>query len=163
MQYYLKEQSGYLKQQSTRPQTLGFGLGDSPVGLLAWLVEKYHEWIDVENYTMPDSEVLDFVMMHWISGATPGLRFYKAAYEERGPTSVKEALTRYCGTPVGVSSFPKEILNPPRDWMNAVCNVGWMKEHGKGGHFPSVECPDLLVGDLREWFGEEVVKRAMEG
>ena len=163
MQYYLKEQNGYLTQQRTRPQSLGFGLGDSPIGLLGWLVEKYHEWIDIANYTMPDTEILNFVMMHWIPGATPGLRYYKAAFEETGPTSVKEAFSKYCNTPLGISSFPREVLMPPRDWMSAVCNVGWVREHERGGHFPSVECPEVLMGDLREWFGGEVVKRAMEG
>lgn len=65
MQHYAKEGSGYFKQQSTRPQSLGFGLGDSPTGLLAWFVEKLHEWMDVAHYTMPDDEILTFVMMHW--------------------------------------------------------------------------------------------------
>ena len=64
MQHYAKEGSGYFKQQTTRPQSLGFGLGDSPIGLLAWFVEKFHEWMDVAHYTMPDDEILTFVMMH---------------------------------------------------------------------------------------------------
>ncbi|KAL9099715.1 MAG: hypothetical protein Q9163_004824 [Psora crenata] len=162
MQYYLREGDGYMKQQSTRPQSLGFGLGDSPIGVLAWLVEKFHEWMDQEHYRMPDEECLTFVMMHWMTGVTPGLRFYKAAFQEDARTSIKEAFTRYHATPLGVSSFPKEVLNPPVDWTRAVCNLQWYKEHGEGGHLPSVECPETLVGDLREWFGSEVVKRAME-
>ncbi|CAF9942744.1 MAG: hypothetical protein ALECFALPRED_009996 [Alectoria fallacina] len=84
LQYYMKEGNGYLKQQSTRPQSLGFGLGDSPIGLLGWFVEKFHEWMDVANYTMPDDEILKFVMMHGMQGVTPGLRYYKAAYQESG-------------------------------------------------------------------------------
>ncbi|CAD6575932.1 MAG: hypothetical protein ASARMPREDX12_007647 [Alectoria sarmentosa] len=64
IQYYMKEGNGYLKQQSTRPQSLGFGLGHSLIGLLGWFVEKFHEWMDVANYTMPDDEILTFVMMH---------------------------------------------------------------------------------------------------
>lgn len=64
MQHYAREGSGYFKQQTTRPQSLGFGLGDSPIGLLAWFVEKFHEWMDVAHYTMPDDEILTFVMMH---------------------------------------------------------------------------------------------------
>ena len=102
---------------------------------------------------MAPTEILNSVMMHWISGATPGLRYYKAAFEESGPYSLKEAFTRYCGTPMGVSAFPREISMPPWDWIGAVCNVQWRREHDRGGHFPSVECPDALVGDLREWFG----------
>ena len=162
MQHFRKEGDGYMKQQSTRPQSLGFGLGDSPIGLLAWFVEKFHEWMDVANYTMPDDEVLTFVMMHWMQGATPGLRFYKAANLESGPTNSKNAFTTYLATPLGVSNFPKEIAMPPIDWIQAIANVQFYKEHQTGGHFPAVECPDALVADLREWFGGKVVKRALE-
>ena len=163
MQYYLREQNGYLKQQTTRPQSLGFGLGDSPIGLLGWLVEKYHEWMDVAHYTQPDDEVLAFVMMHWMTGATPGLRFYKAAFQEKGPSCVENAFTTYLGTPLGFSAFPREIASPPTDWIRPFCNLQWHREHDEGGHFPSVECPEKLVGDLREWFGGEVVRKAIEG
>ena len=162
IQHYMKEGNGYLKQQSTRPQSLGFGLGDSPVGLLAWLVEKFHEWMDVANYTMPDDEVLTFVMMHWMQGATPGLRYYKAAYQEPSPANMKTAFATYLATPLGVSNFPREIAIPPIDWMRAIANVQFHKEHETGGHFPAVECPDALVADLREWFGGKVVKKTLE-
>ncbi len=162
MQHFMKEQSGYLKQQSTRPQSLGFALGDSPIGLLGWLVEKYHEGTDVKTYTMPDDEIITFTMMHWISGATPGLRFYKAADAEQGPANAVNTYKSYVATPLGLSFFPREVVVPPKDWVQAIANVQFYKEHGKGGHFPSVECPELLVGDLREWFGSEVVRTAMK-
>lgn len=162
MQYFLKEGNGYMKQQSTRPQSLGFGLGDSPIGLLAWLVEKFNDWMDVSNYTMPDDEVLTFVMMHWMQGATPGLRYYKAAYQESGPTNAKNAFTTYLATPLGISNFPEEIAMPPRDWIQAIANVQFNKEQETGGHFPAVECPDALVADLRDWFGGEIVKKALD-
>ena len=163
LQRYMKEGNGYLKIQSTRPQSLGFGLGDSPIGLLGWLVEKFHEWMDTTHYTMPSDEILTFVMMHWIQGATPGLRYYKAAYLESDPTNTRHAFTTYLATPLGVSNFPREIAIPPMDWMRAVANVQFYKEHEKGGHFAAVECPDELVADLREWFGGGVVRRALEG
>ena len=162
LQRFVKEGDGYMKLQMTRPQSLGFGLGDSPIGLLGWFVEKFHEWMDVANYTMSDDEVLTFVMMHWMQGATPGLRYYKAAWQESGPTNVTNAFTTYLATPLGISSFPKEIAVLPVDWMQAVANVQFWKDHDKGGHFAAVECPDALVADLREWFGGEVVKRALE-
>ena len=166
LQYYMKEGNGYLKQQSTRPQSLGFGLGDSPIGLLAWFVEKFHEWMDVAHYTMPDDEVLTFVMMHWMQGATPGLRYYKAAYQETGPVGTdgfaRNAFETYLATPFGVSNFPREIAIPPLDWMQAIANVQFHKEHETGGHFPAVECPAALVADLREWFGGKVVKNALK-
>lgn len=162
MQFYMNEGNGYFKQQSTRPQSLGFGLGDSPIGLLGWLVEKFHDWMDVSNYTMSDDEILTFVMMHWMQGATPGLRYYKAASQESGPTNMKNAFSTYLATPFGVCIFPKEIAIPPKDWMQAIANVQFHREHEAGGHFPAVECPNALVADLREWFGGKVVKRALE-
>ncbi|KAL8930004.1 MAG: hypothetical protein Q9172_000236 [Xanthocarpia lactea] len=163
MQYYQKEQNGYLRVQSTRPQSLGFGLGDSPIGLLGWLVEKFHEWMDVSHYEMSDDEVLTFVMMHWMQGATPGLRYYKVAFAEQGEASTRNSFKSYLNTPTGLSHFPKEIAMPPYDWVSWVANVQFRREHDKGGHFAAVECPELLVQDLRDWFSSEVVKKAMQG
>ena len=160
-QKFLGQDSGYFKQQTTRPQSLGFGLGDSPIGLLGWFVDKYHEWVDIANYTMSDDEVLTNVMMHWMQGATPGLRFYKSAFQETDPTGYHNAFTRYLATPFGFSSFPREVALAPVDWMRAIANVQFYKEHETGGHFPAVECPDVLVADLRDWFGGEIVKRAL--
>lgn len=161
VQYFLEEQQGYVKLQSTRPQTLGFALGDSPIGVLGWFMEKFHEWMDFDNYNMPPDEILTFVMMHWMQGVTPGLRFYKAAFNEKDETSLTKALRVYSSTPLGVSVFPKETVSPPRDWTSIVANVQYWKEHPTGGHFPAVECPDKLVNDLREWFSSDVVKSAM--
>lgn len=118
MQYCLREQNGHLKLQSTRPQTLGFALDDSPEGLLGWLVEKLHKSMGYAHYTMPDEEILTFVMLHWMQGATPGMRFYKAAYAEQGPYNAKSMFTTYLRTPLGVSSFLREILCPLQDGLD---------------------------------------------
>ncbi len=157
----MREGDGYLKQQSTCPQSLGFGLGDSPIGLLAWLVDNFHDWMDVANYEMSDDEVITFVMMHWMQAATPGLGYYKAASQESGPTNMKNAFTTYHSTPMGMSKFPKEVAILPMDWMRAFANVQFFKEHDTGGHFPAVECPDALIGNLREWFWSNIVKEAI--
>ncbi len=160
-----KEEGAYGAVQRTKPQSLGFGMGDSPVGLLAWILEKLRGWGDGECYEMGDDEVLGFVMMHWMQGATPGFRMYKASVQEDvgGEYNRGNAWTSYLsGTPWGVSFFPKEIARPPLDWVRAVGDLRWYKEHDKGGHFPSTECPELLVQDLREWFGGEIVRKAME-
>lgn len=159
----MKEQNGYPKLQSIRPQSLGFALDDSPTGLLGWLVEKFHEWMDTAHYDVPDDEILTFVMMHWMQGATPGMRFYKAAFAEKAPYSADEMFKTYLGTPLGVSSFPREIACPPQDWVRQVGDLRWHKEHPEGGHFATVEQPAALVGDLRKWFGGEVVREAMKG
>ena len=163
MQRYQSELDGYFRVQANRPQSLGFGLGDSPIGLLGWFVEKYHEWMDIANYTMPDDEILTFVMMHWIQGSTPGLRFYKASVNEKDISSLMTAFTVYDTTPMGYSMFPKELLATPLEWVATIANVQYFEEHATGGHFPSVECPDELVGDIREWFSSDVVKSAMKG
>lgn len=163
LQRFVNELDGYMKVQSTRPQSLGFALGDSPIGLLGWFVEKFHDWMDVANYTMPDDEILMFVMMHWMQGSTPGLRFYKASFDEKDISGFTTSFTVYDKTPLGYSMFPKEIAAPPLDWVATIANVQYFKEHATGGHFPAVECPDELVSDVREWFSSAVVKSAMKG
>ena len=164
MMKWQEAEGAYSAIQRTKPQTLGFGMGDSPIGLLAWFLEKFHSWMDIEHYEMPADEILNFVMMHWMQGATPGFRMYKASREENvgGTYSRNNAWTTYLpGTPWGVSYFPKELARPPLEWVRAVGDLKWFNEHEKGGHFPSTECPDLLVQDLRDWFGGECVKTAM--
>ena len=170
MMRWQNEESGYSFVQRTKPQSLGFGLGDSPIGLLAWLMEKFHGWMDVEHYEMPVEEVLTLVMMHWMQGGTPGFRFYKASAEEVGMQQAAgetwtraNAWTSYLDTPLGYSVFLKELAKPPLDWARHVANVAFYREHDRGGHFAAVECPDLLVQDLREWFGSDIVKTAMRG
>ena len=103
------DQTGYLEQQKTRPQTLGIALGDSPLGLLAWFMEKFHDWMDEDNYKMSDKEVVTFVMMHWIRGATPGLRFYYEAFYASNDTET--TFETYVPQPTGVSMYPKEQLH----------------------------------------------------
>ncbi|KAL8675463.1 MAG: hypothetical protein Q9168_000164 [Polycauliona sp. 1 TL-2023] len=161
MKHYFKEQGGYMRIQSTRPQTLGFGLGDSPIGLLGWLVEKFHEWMDVSHYEMPDDEIITFVMMHWIQGATPGLRYYRMGFNEEGEAGMMQVFQGYLDTPIGLSHFPNEVMMPPYDWVSAVANEQFRREHDRGGHFAAVECPELVVKDLRDWFASEVVRKAM--
>jgi len=103
------DQSGYLEQQKTRPQTLGFALGDSPLGLLAWFVEKFHDWGDVhEAFTHDD--IITLVMMHWVQGTTPGLRFYREAFG-KGIRDADKTFETYVACPTGVSMYAKEQLH----------------------------------------------------
>lgn len=104
-----RDQSGYLEEQKTRPQTLGFALGDSPVGLLAWFVEKFHDWADVYE-ALSDSDIITLVMMHWIQGATPALRFYREAFG-RGMNEAGKTFETYVSIPTGVSMYAKEQLH----------------------------------------------------
>lgn len=102
------DQSGYLEQQKTRPQTLGFALGDSPVGLLAWFVEKFHDWGHVDD-AFTDSDIITLVMMHWVQGVTPGLRFYREAFG--GVQEAEKTFETYVSVPTGVSMYVKEQLH----------------------------------------------------
>lgn len=108
-QNFETDQSGYLEQQKTRPQTLGFALGDSPVGLLAWFVEKFHDWVDVDK-AFSNEDIITLVMMHWIQGATPGLRFYREAFG-KGMRDAEKTFETYVSIPTGVTMYAKEQLH----------------------------------------------------
>ncbi|KAJ5981181.1 hypothetical protein N7499_001806 [Penicillium canescens] len=150
-----QDQSGYLEQQKTRPQTLGFALGDSPVGLLAWFVEKIHDWADVYS-AFSDDDIITLVMMHWVQGVTPALRFYREAFG-RGMHEAEKTFETYVSAPTGVSMYAKEQLHCPRDWANQAANIQFWREYEKGGHFSSLECPDLFVKDVQEFFSSKAV------
>ncbi|KAF2019570.1 putative hydrolases or acyltransferase [Aaosphaeria arxii CBS 175.79] len=154
------DQSGYLEQQKTRPQTLGFALGDSPVGLLAWFVEKFHDWVDCHE-ALSKEDTITLVMMHWIQGATPGLRFYREAFGD-GKREAEKTFETYVNVPTGVSMYAKEQLHCPQDWARQVANIQYWREYHRGGHFSSLERPDAFVKDMREFFTMTVVQRAIK-
>ncbi|KAI0364087.1 alpha/beta-hydrolase [Pilatotrama ljubarskyi] len=143
---------GYYLQQSTRPQTLGYSLADSPVGLLAWIYEKLVEWSD--NYPWTDDEVLEWISIYWFSRAGPAAagRIY---YEMTGGNShdVFEG-TKWTSVPLGVSYFPGELVRLPKGWAHMIGKLVFESEHDKGGHFAAFEQPEKLAGDLRKMFGK---------
>ncbi|KAF8265862.1 alpha/beta-hydrolase [Lactarius quietus] len=146
---FLKNGMGYFFEQSTKPQTLGFSLADSPVGLLAWIYEKLVTWTDAYPWT--DDEVLTWVSIYWFSRAGPAasVRIY---YEfERANTVMTFPKT---SVPVGLSFFPKEIIQPPKALLRSKGKIVFESEHKVGGHFAAYEQPEALVGDLREMFGK---------
>ncbi|VUC26533.1 unnamed protein product [Clonostachys rosea] len=151
--WFQEEGMGYHGQHSTKPQTLGYGLADSPVGLLAWIYEKLHDWTD--DYPWTDYEICKWVSIYWFS--TPGplasLWLYydmKHTHDEIRPVIGNLFLK---GVKLGCSNFPKEVVVLPSLWNKTLGNVVFNKEHGHGGHFAAFECPNELVGDLREMFG----------
>ncbi|GJC81830.1 putative epoxide hydrolase [Colletotrichum liriopes] len=148
------DQSGYLEQQRTRPQTLGFALGDSPLGLLAWFLEKFHDWADIYE-DLGDDDLVTLVMMHWVQGATPGLRFYREAFGVR--REAERTFETYVAAPTGVSMYAKEQLHCPKDWAQQAANIQFWREYERGGHFSSLECPHLFIRDMREFFSSRVV------
>ncbi|KAJ7062249.1 Alpha/Beta hydrolase protein [Mycena amicta] len=142
---------GYFYEHSTKPQTLGYSLADSPVGLLAWLYEKLIAWTD--EYAWDDDEVLTWISSYYFSRAGPAasLRIYYELHngDKRFPPP-SEAPT----IPFGTSYFPKEVLIAPRIWTRLLGKVVFSAEHAKGGHFAAHEVPEALVGDLRKMFGK---------
>ncbi|KAJ7472945.1 Alpha/Beta hydrolase protein [Mycena galericulata] len=142
---------GYYHEQSTKPQTVGYALADSPVGLLAWIYEKLVAWTD--DYPWDDDEVLTWLSVYWFSRAGPAasLRIY---YEVVAVGEMIPWINDVLPTiPLGFSFFPKEIADLPRSWLRGTGNVVFEGEHTMGGHFAAHEVPELLVGDLRKMFG----------
>jgi epoxide hydrolase len=141
--------SGYLKQQATRPQTVGYGLVDSPVGQLAWIVEKFWAWSDCdgnpENVFSRD-ELLDNVMLYWVTGCgASSARLYWESFDSFPETGRVEV-------PTGVAAFPKEHLVALRVWCEPNYNITHWTDMPRGGHFAAFEQPELFVGDLRAFF-----------
>ncbi|KAF5309359.1 hypothetical protein D9611_014011 [Ephemerocybe angulata] len=144
--WFEKEGRGYSAEQGTQPQTLGYSLADSPVGLLSWIYEKLVNWSD--DYPWEEDEVLTWVSIYWFSRSGPAasLRIYYEHVRE----GYKEEETHI---PMGYSYFPKELWRVPSKWLQAP-NLVFEAEHPEGGHFAAHEKPDYLVGDLRKMFGK---------
>jgi pimeloyl-ACP methyl ester carboxylesterase len=151
IKYYGDWDSGYSKQQSTRPQTVGYGLTDSPAGQAAWILEKFWAWTDCdgnpENILGRD-ELLDNVMLYWVTAtATSSARLY---WESFGP---KRRTAHTVTIPTGVAVFPKEIVTPVRRWMEGTyTDIRHWSEMPRGGHFAAFEQPELFVQDVRTFF-----------
>ena len=153
IKYYADWDSGYSKQQSTRPQTLGYGLTDSPSGQAAWILEKFWAWTDCDGHPeniLSRDELLDNVMLYWVTEtATSSARLY---WESFGPG---KRTPHKVSVPTGVAVFPKEIVTPVRKWMETnFTNIQHWSEMPKGGHFSAFEQPELFVGEVREFFGK---------
>ena len=156
--WFLEEGSGYQITQSTKPQTLGYALADSPVALMAWIYEKLHDWTD--EYPWTDEEVCTWVSLYWFSTAGPAasIRIYYESFhswftgklERITRQRVEEYIPRVL---IGMSHFPRDIRVYPKTWNRVAGNVVFQKEHERGGHFAAWEQPDAIVSDLREMFG----------
>ncbi|CAG8891043.1 unnamed protein product [Penicillium egyptiacum] len=174
---YITRGNGYLKQQETRPQTLGYGLHDSPVGLLAWIYDKMHTWSD--KYPWTDEEILTWVSVYYFSTAGPmaSTRIY---YEASAPKSIGSAGVPESGAQedlpgktglnymsteqvlgaraaqnvrFAVAQFREEIVMWPMAWYRAVGNVVQETEYDHGGHFAAWEVPESLASDIKRFLG----------
>jgi microsomal epoxide hydrolase len=152
--HFATDQSGYMKIQATRPQTISYPLADSPVGLLAWIVEKFREWSDCEK--VPEDAVdrdrlLTNVMVYWLTGTAGSAAHYyydNAAMMPTAPTP--PAPPPPLATPTGVAVFPQDPGQPIRRFAElGLPNIVQWNEYDRGGHFPAMEEPDLFVADLR--------------
>ena len=149
---FAQEESGYALEQSTRPQTVGAALNDSPAGLLAWIVEKFQAWSDCqgdpENVFTRD-QLLTNVMTYWVTEtAASSARLY---WELRHAGPDRKAPT-YVEVPTGVARYPKEVIRYPRSWVERRYNVTYWSNPPRGGHFAAMEQPELFVNDLRAFF-----------
>ena len=152
---WLKEETGYQWIQGTRPQTLAFGLTDSPAGLAAWLVEKFRRWTDCngnpENALTRD-EMLAGISLYWFTGAI-GSSFWPYYARMHRPWPIPEGTT--VDVPMGYAEFPKEILRPPRSLAaRAYADIRRWTVMQKGGHFAAMEQPQALARDIEAFFGE---------
>lgn len=147
--YYRDWDSGYSKQQSTRPQTVGYGLVDSPAGQAAWIVEKFHRWMDCNGdpeSIVSRTELLDNISMYWLtaSGASSA-RLYWESFSNLVGDDVH--------VPTACSIFPGEIFPLSRRWAETrYRNIVYWNELSKGGHFAAFEQPDTFVDELRRGF-----------
>jgi pimeloyl-ACP methyl ester carboxylesterase len=143
---YMATPAGYVRQQSTRPQTLSYGLTDSPVGQLAWIAEKFKEWTDPAS-TIDQDHLLTNVMLYWLT-ATAGssARMYYESAKARGKPVP-------CPAPLGVAVFPHELIPAVRVVTEQVYDVVHWSEFDRGGHFAALEVPDLYIQDVRTFFG----------
>ncbi|HXW46251.1 MAG TPA: epoxide hydrolase [Streptosporangiaceae bacterium] len=149
MKHYADWDSGYSKQQSTRPQTVGYGLTDSPAGLCAWIVEKFWSWTDNDGdpaSALSWDEMLDDVMLYWLPAAgTSSARLYWESFGKlRGQT---------VDVPVGCSIFPREIFRASRRWaQQSYRDLRYWNEPARGGHFAAFEQPEIFVSEVRAAF-----------
>lgn len=151
LQHYQDWDSGYSKQQSTRPQSLGYGLVDSPVGLAGWIFEKMWAWTDNAGSpfdALSMDQIIDNIMLYWLPGTgASSARLYWESFNAFVPVEIELS--------VAVSAFPKEILPTPRKWAErSFKNIVHWGEMDKGGHFAAWEQPEAFVAELRTAFAK---------
>jgi epoxide hydrolase len=145
---FLNDSYGYFQIQATRPQTLAYGLHDSPVGQLAWIVEKFKEWTNSDAELPEDAvdrdHMLTNVMLYWLTGTAGSSanmyyeNMHAGSWPQPGPT------------PTGVAVFAEDVAI--RRYAEQGNNIVHWSEFDRGGHFAAMETPDLLIGDVRKFF-----------
>ncbi len=149
---WFQDEGGYNHIQGTKPQTLSYGLNDSPAGLAAWIVEKYRTWSDchgdIESSYTKD-ELLTTVTIYWVTNTIgSSVRMYRENQTHLWDMAQDEKIQ----APAGMAMFPQEIARPPREWAERSYDVRRWQEMPRGGHFAALEEPELLAHEVREFF-----------
>ena len=150
-EFFVRE-GGYIQIQGTRPQTLAYAMNDSPAGLAGWIVEKFRGWSDCEGdveSAISRDDMLTNITVYWVTQtANSSFRIYleamRAGQFQPIPTRID--------VPTGCAIFPKETVKSPRSWAEQAWDLRHWTEMPKGGHFPALEVPELLVPDVRRFF-----------
>jgi epoxide hydrolase len=149
-------ESGYSQEHATRPQTIGYALVDSPVGLCAWIVEKFRAWTDCDGHpenVLTRDELLDNLMLYWLprAGASSARLYWESIRQVNQWISGGSSDT--VAAPAGCSIFPKELQRPSRRWAaRRFTDIRYWNEPDRGGHFAALEQPDLFVNEVRSFF-----------
>jgi microsomal epoxide hydrolase len=149
---FMADGGGYIAIQGTRPQTLAFGLHDSPVGQLAWIVEKWREWSDcagdVESVFTKD-ELLVNATIYWVTGTMRSSMHWYWEHAHRPPAAVRPVRIE---RPTGVARFPRDVMQVPRSAGERKYDLRRWTEFDRGGHFAAMEEPELLAEEIRAFF-----------
>jgi pimeloyl-ACP methyl ester carboxylesterase len=155
-QAYDSRERGYVHLQSTKPQTVAYSLTDSPVGLAAWIVEKLFRWTDCNGdleSVLTKDEILGGITTYWLTrtaGSSARLYFESARADEREPARGRISV------PTAVALFPKEISQASRRMAEPYYNIVRWTQFARGGHFPALEQPTVLIDDIRAAFRESM-------
>ncbi|RYE17224.1 MAG: alpha/beta hydrolase, partial [Sphingobacteriaceae bacterium] len=150
---WLANEGAYSHLHGTKPQTLAFGLNDSPVGLAAWIIEKFYSWSGHQGNMeeiFSKEELVANITLYWLTKTLPSsIRMYR---ENRKQPTLSFQSGQYVNVPVAFCHFPKEIPTPPRSYVERGYNIQRWSEMPVGGHFAALEQPGLLSDDIRQFF-----------
>jgi microsomal epoxide hydrolase len=152
MRHWRAEETGYQWIQGTKPQTLSYGLTDSPAGLAAWIVEKFRTWSDCDgdvDRRFGRDVLLTNIMLYWVTGAI-GSSFWP--YYDRFHRGWPIPEGKRIPVPAAYAEFPREILHPPRRLAERLYDIRRWTTMPAGGHFAALEEPELLAADIRAFF-----------
>ena len=159
IQQFQEREGAYAMIQGRKPQTLADGLNDSPMGLAAWLVEKFQRWSDCDgdlDTVFSKDEMITNAMVYWVTGTIGGAFMPYFDVLNAGPRRwIAEAVKQKLGSdgvPAAFALFPKDLSHPPREWAERFFNVQRWTEFARGGHFAAMEQANALAQDIREFF-----------